>query len=418
MKQVAANYFSANNMLSPNLVLVVEPPQFSYDRGNNDLIVSVPARLETTFLKIVDINEIRFTVSSKVARPQWGPLELALVLDRTWSMNERLDGTPKYQTLQTAATKLVESVMDNPNASVGVVPFATYLRVAGNNPVTNLPYVDEAWLKKPNLRPTPTSVCNYRWKSNCTTPSYACEKDGVASTCQGPETCTSYGPIDCSSTMMTLYYNGCFMSRTASLTSIANPTNPKYYGLHGSCQQTPILDLTNKADFGGSGRSLVKSRIAEMVPVNDDLVQDTYIGGGLEFGWHMLEPGQPLEKTTSAAQASRLGLKKVIVLMTDGANTVVPSGDGYWDFDIPNDYRNPKPTERANTATQTLCTNIKNAGIEIFTVAFSVNSPQTEQLLRDCASAPSYFFSARSSSDLLRAFERIGASLQALRVKQ
>lgn len=418
MEEVAAKFFSANNALSEDLVVVTEPPQFSYSENTDDLIVSVPAKVETTFLKIVDINEIRFTVSSTAARPKWGPLELVLALDRTWSMSEPLNGTPRYKTLQTAASGLVDLILENPNAAVGIVPFSTYLRVDGNNPVTNKPYVDETWFKKPNLATAPSKICYPQWKKGCSTPTYDCVVDGVAQTCTAPETCTEYGPSYCVPSQLKKYANGCFMSRASKLDSIASPTNPPYWGLDEICNQTPILDLTKSEDFGGAGLSVVQGRIAAMVPVNDPLLVETYIGSGLEFGWHMLEPGQPLEKATSKADATRLGLTKAIVLMTDGANTVVPDSDtGWWDHDDLSPWDNPLPSQRADNATKSLCTNIKAAGIQIFTVAFSVNDADAERMLRDCASRPEYSYNATSSDALLDAFERIGAQLQSLRVK-
>ena len=427
MEQVAAKYFAANNALSEDLVVVIEPPQFSYSDDDDDLVVSVPATVETTFLKIADINEIKFTVSSKVARPEWGPLELALVLDRTWSMSEMLNGVPKYQTLQTAATDLVSSLMQNPNASIGVVPFATWLRVTSN-------YWDQDWLYVPPDYYDPgTKVCSYPNRSGCTTQGPTpCEVDGVPTMCPGGgQICSYWGPCGpmVSTPKKNYSFDGCFASRFGYLDTIANPTNPQYVGrppyeqmYYGACAQSYILDLTKGTDSGGTGLKTVKDRISQLVPVNNVTASDTYIPGGLEFGWHMLTPQQPLDKAVSKQQAESDRLTKAIVLMTDGINNTAPGPNAVWyqnqwKYQFDSSGKLYYPGEYADKMTANLCEKIKNDGIVIFTVAFSVNNDATQQMLKTCASKPEYFYPADTSAALLDAFQRIGSSLKYLRIK-
>jgi Flp pilus assembly protein TadG len=416
MKQVAANYFSANNMLSPNLVLVVEPPQFSYDGGNNDLIVSVPARLETTFLKIVDINEIRFTVSSKVARPQWGPLELALVLDRTWSMDEMLDGQKKYKTLQTAAKSLIDTLAPNPNAAIGIVPFASWLRVDSS-------YWNQTWLDRPSdIEVAATRRCEPTCVKFKQGPPYNCVKDNIWTTCEGIWECAQV--IDKCTTIpgSTYRFDGCFASRPDMPSTIDSPINPKYPGRRvqiDACRQSSILDLTRATNIAE-----LKAKIDSMVPVDHPTVTETYIPGGLEFGWHMLRSGQPLDQATTKLQAQALGLSKVIVLMSDGANTTYArrsASSGGVDFPkfVGGGIEQETLTQARTKADETLkimCASVKADGITIFTISFAINDLSANQLLKDCASGPSYFFEARSNAALLDAFKRIGAKLIALRI--
>jgi Flp pilus assembly protein TadG len=427
MEEVAAKFFSANNALSEDLVVVTEPPQFSYSENTDALVVSVPATVETTFLKIVDINEIRFTVSSNVARPEWGPVELALVLDRTWSMSEVLNGVPKYETLQTAATDLVSSLMQNPNASVGVIPFATWLRVTSS-------YWNQSWLYVPPDYNDPGSkICSYPNRSGCSIQgSTPCEVDGVATMCPGGgQTCTYWGPCGpmVSTQKRSYSFDGCFASRYGYLDTIKDPANPPYMGrqpseqmYYGACAQSYILDLTKGTDSGGTGLKTVKNRISQLVPVNNITASDTYIPGGLEFGWHMLTPEQPLDKAVSRQQAEIVKLTKAIVLMTDGINNTAPGPNATW-FD--NTWKRQfdqsgvlyYPSEYADKMTAILCEKIKNDGIVIFTVAFSVNNDATQQMLKTCASKPEYFYPADTSTALLDAFQRIGSSLKYLRIK-
>jgi hypothetical protein len=67
---------------------------------------------------------------------------------------------------------------------------------------------------------------------------------------------------------------------------------------------------------------------------------------------------------------------------------------------------------QANTTTATLCTNIKNRGIQIYTVAYEVTDAATLTLLRNCASGPDFAFDARSATALADSFRQIGLSLR------
>ena len=52
----------------------------------------------------------------------------------------------------------------------------------------------------------------------------------------------------------------------------------------------------------------------------------------------------------------------------------------------------------------------------MFTVAFEVDHAGTRALMRDCASRPEYAFDARSSADLLAAFNAISRTVTKLRI--
>jgi hypothetical protein len=127
---------------------------------------------------------------------------------------------------------------------------------------------------------------------------------------------------------------------------------------------------------------------------------DTYIPSGLVWGLRMLSPDEPL---TAAAPYSDIGdgLRKAMVLMTDGANShspLYPSHDG-------------TDTAEANELTAELCTNIKAKGILLFTVAFEITDSTTLDLMEDCATSTSYFYDAENSADLEESFKNIATKL-------
>lgn len=88
---------------------------------------------------------------------------------------------------------------------------------------------------------------------------------------------------------------------------------------------------------------------------------------------------------------------KYIIFMTDGANTYTSD----------------------DTSTTTTCTNAKNDGVEIFSVAFMAPS-KGQKLLSNCATDASHYYDADDADELAAAFKEIGekAALAATRLTQ
>lgn len=82
--------------------------------------------------------------------------------------------------------------------------------------------------------------------------------------------------------------------------------------------------------------------------------------------------------------------KKFMLVMTDGANNYYS-----WDTDTLAD-----------------CTDAKNNGIEVYTVAFKAPS-SGKTLLKNCASSTSHYYDATQSAQLIAAFKEIGAQVAA-----
>ncbi|WP_026283252.1 pilus assembly protein TadG-related protein [Rhizobium sp. 2MFCol3.1] len=115
-------------------------------------------------------------------------------------------------------------------------------------------------------------------------------------------------------------------------------------------------------------------------------------GGGTESAAPMKKAYEDLTTTNYNSETqvhTRAGNNKItkyIVLMTDGDNN---SGS-------------------SNTATLNTCTDAKNAGIKIYSVAFMAPTGG-QTLLRNCASGNGYYYQAESMADLLTAFKAIGS---------
>jgi hypothetical protein len=66
----------------------------------------------------------------------------------------------------------------------------------------------------------------------------------------------------------------------------------------------------------------------------------------------------------------------------------------------------------------TTCTNVKAAGIVLYTVQVNTGGDPTSTLLQNCASDPSKFFLLTSANQMVATFTQIGTALSNLRIAQ
>jgi len=93
------------------------------------------------------------------------------------------------------------------------------------------------------------------------------------------------------------------------------------------------------------------------------------------------------------------------VLFTDGLNT----GDR-WYGDLSD------TSTQVDARMATLCSNIKAAGVTIYTVQIDTDGAGQSAVLPACASGPANFFMLTAPSQIAAAFAQIGTSISKLRV--
>jgi hypothetical protein len=120
---------------------------------------------------------------------------------------------------------------------------------------------------------------------------------------------------------------------------------------------------------------------------------------GLQWGWQSLT-ASPF---TIPAQDSNYTYSTVIILLTDGLNTQ----DRWYSSQSSIDARQEK-----------ICTNIKTAGITLYTVQVNTGGDPTSTLLQNCASDSSKFFLLTQANQIVTTFAQIGTALSNLRVAQ
>jgi Flp pilus assembly protein TadG len=123
---------------------------------------------------------------------------------------------------------------------------------------------------------------------------------------------------------------------------------------------------------------------------------------GLQLGWLSLTGGGPF---TVPAMDPSYTYTQVIILLTDGLNT-----QDRW-------YGDGSTTSTQVDARQTLtCSNIKAAGITLYTIQVNTGGDPTSTLLQGCASSADKFFLLTSASQIMTVFTQIGTTLSQLRV--
>lgn len=124
---------------------------------------------------------------------------------------------------------------------------------------------------------------------------------------------------------------------------------------------------------------------------------NTNITIGLSWGLTMLSAQEPF---TQGAASGTPGLRKIMVLMTDGANT-----KNRW---------NDTPAE-IDARTTLACQSVKDAGIQLYTVRLMEGTPS---LLQACASSDETFYDVEDVDDLVPTFKAIGQELSQLRLSR
>jgi hypothetical protein len=118
----------------------------------------------------------------------------------------------------------------------------------------------------------------------------------------------------------------------------------------------------------------------------------TNIALAMEMGWQVLTPDTPFD---NARDFSDPNVEKILILLTDGKQTVDASGPS-----------GGVSTGDADETTAELCENAKAEGIRIFSIAYDVDDADVEALLLGCASGGTSYFDA-SVTEVSSVFEEI-----------
>jgi Flp pilus assembly protein TadG len=391
---------------------------FSYNTDTRQIDATATGNSKTFFGKFVNFTQIPFTVSSQAQRKGEGTLEVALVLDNTWSMSDTLpDHTVKITTLKTAANSLVNTIMSSTASQyvkVAVVPYADYVNVGTGNR-------NQAWVNVgadyDQVVPQTCSTVTQQWvASNPVKYSCSSTTDGITTT----GTCTSYTwtlvnvtPYQSCSGGYTNHYKwyGCVGSRSGANRLSDQPVALAYPGFLATSQGclNPIVPLTGT-------KLTINNAINGLVVNIGGYKPETYIPAGLIWGVNVLSPSAPFTEGAAYDVANKQP-RKTIILMTDGSNTLVLN---------PANGTHVKPSgtaaQQAAALAQTyadqqsICTYAKSQKIEIYTVSFAVSDQTAINALTACATDSAHAFNASDSASLMAAFQTIAGKLNNVRI--
>jgi len=440
---------------------------YNYKPGQSlkSFVVTKPAsdrvRVDATltyhpyFGKLLGKPKRDMIVSAESILPTPNGLDVAFVLDRTGSMY----GT-NLSNLKSAADGFLDDIeQKNADIRVSVIPFSDYVNIG-------LQYASEDWLDLPVSNSRGSDVeCSMEDVSNstCVNPFNPPQNCQVGSTTQTTDdgttqttttvtvvdnndgTCTTTTRTDevtgnsSSSSTRTVTGPGATSRISSNWSNVSQTTNGNYctYSTDPDEDSGSVIEECSVANIVGNWFGCVGSRSGQanleaaydgnkippameltcgqpITPLSSDIdaARDTidsltasgmtYLPGGLMWGWRSLDPSAPLVNTSGTER------QKLVILMTDGSNTVSQSGL----FHNGNDYR------EANRHTEELCTKMKESDVSIATVSYSRGSRdnKTTKLLQDCASSPTLYFEARDAKSLKSAFENAIKSSESIRL--
>lgn len=422
--------------------------KLTFDRTTVTAVLDTKANVPTAFMHIVGIKTVPVTAH---AVSKGLGFEIAMVLDTSGSMDEYAGtGGKKINALKTAADSFLDSMFGtqttSQRVSIAVVPFATNVRVmpAGSSAPSWLDTTGAATYAFDDFDSTSVSpwamfskMSNMKWGGCVMTRAAPYDVDDTApsgATLFRPwfapdEPDSKIGSGWSASNYPNDYLNdtggNCTGSTSGKSLTWLQERTCKYKGAtpknSGSpnylCDSAAITPLT-------STRATLDSAVAAL-----DAAGNTNILEGMMWGWRVLSPTAPFTEGKGYNAANN---RKVLILMTDGQNNY-----GGWDsnqnfnyskyftYGYAKDghigqttYSNSTLNSLLDTKTLAACTNAKNKGLVIYTIGFGSGATASQNLLRSCASSPSFFYQPVNSSDLQPVFLAIAESINRLRLAQ
>jgi Flp pilus assembly protein TadG len=443
-KKAAEAYFEGAKPQS----VVQSTLQFSPNTQNTEFTVTATSWVRTPFLGVLQILFTRdanagapagctgsffscvsmtTTATAKFSAGLNGGsnVELVMMLDVTGSM---CDPCSKIDDLKAAAKDLVDIVVWDDQSTytsrIALAPFAAAVNVGTtlaplvrgtvtDNSSGSPQVFNNGSMNNTSIQPTSKWIRFPRAYSNSWNTPAGCDDDTctwqISTKCVteriGPHAYTDAPPSTA------FVGKGYFGTNSATSCGIANHNNPEV---------NLIMPLSKN-------RTALKQRI-------DNLITGGSTAGHLGTAWayYLLSPNwNNLFPTESAAgpysdltivnnnvTPPAPKLKKIAVLMTDGEYNInyckgVEAKNSNQSPDINCNSENGTSLSQAPS----LCTSMKNAGIEVFTVGFQVNNT-AKTMLKNCATDASHFYDATSGDALKQAFRDIALKAVPLQLTQ
>ena len=420
---------------------VISNVNISFDEANNVMTLTSDSVSKPVLMNYFDNQSTKVSVLSRAKLGVSGILEFSLALDTTLSMNDN----GRMAALKVSANNFVKLLFDKKDSGADVrgsiVPFAQYVNVGMGR--RNASWMDvPADIDTRSTRQVSNTTTPQIGTTNCrnvTVAGYTQNIAAVPSTCSfsdGFQKCTVakpasskwipakttwtcdpvFGPpVTTTVTQNTgslTAWQGCVSSR-ATPDNVKDPFgNHKFPGVLGTSCTAELLPLTDN-------RVLLTAKINALTPLHN-----TYIPDGIMWGMRTLTPAEPFTEGKAAAAGSTQPLRKALLIMTDGQNSIRPTINNNTNLspnkilhtNVPN---NPFDSSVPDVLTILACNEAKAAGIEVYTISFGDQVPgPTRTMLESCASKVNFYSHASDSIGLAQAFNDVADNLLGVRLSE
>lgn len=439
----AGNRFLAQNLnLGPDFTLASS----SFKFGANGRVAAEATLQITPFIAgLMDGGTMDISATTEVVRAST-KVEIALVLDTTGSMN---DGT-KLPDMKAAAKKFVDQMQEVAKKSsdadavrISLVPFANTVRVDGptyrnatwvdqngTSPINNEIFTTATGVQFANrftlfqtlgvswggcfeMRQAPYDIQDTEPTTGATlyTPFFAVDEPDKKTSGYGDDYQNDYLADGTTSTNWRVRQGSVTKyKKTSGLSSNLGPNR--------GCSVSKLMRLTTDFDS-------LRSEIANLSASGN-----TNIPMGLSWGWNTLLSTAPFKDGVPYGTAN---YKKIVVLMTDGQNTIAQrdtpndgtyAATGYiWQGRVKQADNTPlqqgasdaERTAALDSRMSKICSNMKAKGIEIFTIRVEDGS---SDLLEACATSTDHYYNVTDSQALTNVFQTIAGQIAALHLSR
>ncbi len=376
----AQNFYDQN--VSSRLAVTDDSVTFSMADDGQSMTASGSAHISTPFLQFASIDKLPLISAStaefsKATRQIGENLEISVMLDVTGSMSGE-----KLEDLKKAATKLVEIIVEagdkDVSTKIALVPFSEDIRL----PTTGA--MNQARGNLPDEKTITTGWGHHQdektyYLSDCVVERTGSEKYTDAAPKAGQHVMGHY---------------------TESYTQKGRGWGAKKTGKCTIPEDSAIMPLSDN--------------VTELKAKIDDLSASGGTAGhlGTAWAWYTLSPNWSTLWTgrSRPVDYGTPDYRKIAILMTDGEFNTQYDENGI-------SANESKAANGSSTAqARALCTAMKQAGIEIYTIGFELSGPwsQSYQTLQQCASAEDKFYVAATGIQLQQAFRDIALKLSKL----
>ncbi len=409
------NFLNAN-FPDQKLGATVNAPTINVTRTNSmdqSIEVTASATIESSFMGVLGFHDVTVQATSEAKRENFGT-EITLIIDNTGSMKGS-----KMTSVKVAAAAFVEDIFQGdsslPNLWMSLVPYSAAVNVGPENSawVTDFttrrndmdyiqdPYDDRepSWKGCVEARAFPLDTTDDTpddglWDA------YFHESTLVDSEYQN----NAWRDSD------SWEYNHAVDERRS-----VGATSNNYTGPNMGCPP-PITPLTN-----------VRQPLIDGIELMDSWHRGgTFAVQGMSWGWRTISPRW--RGMWSGAASSDLPLdypqdtsdntQKFAVILTDGVQQWYQNN--YTAYGVLSEGRlgitnNGDAPGVLNPRLQAICTEMKNTGIEIFTVTYELNNENTKSVYRQCATRPSNYYDAEVG-DVVGVFKDMARKILTIRL--